>query len=46
MAEYVGDPETLEIARTLGVDYAQGFHIGHPGPLDPDAAAPLERSAA
>ena len=39
IAEYVGDEETVELLRELGVDYAQGFHIGRPGPL----AARLER---
>lgn len=39
IAEYVGDDATVELLRELGVDYAQGFHIGHPGPL----AARLER---
>jgi diguanylate cyclase (GGDEF)-like protein/PAS domain S-box-containing protein len=39
IAEYVGDAETVELLRELGVDYAQGFHIGRPGPL----AARLER---
>jgi diguanylate cyclase (GGDEF)-like protein/PAS domain S-box-containing protein len=33
IAEYVGDEATVELLRELGVDYAQGFHIGHPGPL-------------
>jgi EAL domain-containing protein (putative c-di-GMP-specific phosphodiesterase class I) len=33
IAEYVGDRETLELLRRLGVDYAQGFHIGRPAPL-------------
>jgi diguanylate cyclase (GGDEF)-like protein/PAS domain S-box-containing protein len=33
IAEYVGDAATVELLRELGVDYAQGFHIGHPGPL-------------
>ncbi len=33
IAEYVGDEETVELLRELGVDYAQGFHIGRPGPL-------------
>lgn len=33
IAEYVGDDETVELLRELGVDYAQGFHIGHPAPL-------------
>jgi EAL domain-containing protein (putative c-di-GMP-specific phosphodiesterase class I) len=39
IAEYVGDEATVELLRELGVDYAQGFHIGRPGPL----AARLER---
>lgn len=29
-----GDEETLEILRGIGVDCAQGFHIGRPRPLD------------
>jgi len=33
IAEYVGDEETVALLRELGVDYAQGFHIGRPGPL-------------
>jgi diguanylate cyclase (GGDEF)-like protein/PAS domain S-box-containing protein len=33
IAEYVGDAATVELLRELGVDYAQGFHIGRPGPL-------------
>ena len=33
IAEYVGDEETVELLRRLGVDYAQGFHIGQPAPL-------------
>ncbi len=33
IAEYVGDDETVELLRELGVDYAQGFHIGRPAPL-------------
>jgi diguanylate cyclase (GGDEF)-like protein/PAS domain S-box-containing protein len=39
IAEYVGDEATVELLRELGVDYAQGFHIGRPGPL----AARLDR---
>ncbi len=34
IAEYVEDEETLEMLRTIGVDCAQGFHIGRPEPLD------------
>jgi EAL domain-containing protein (putative c-di-GMP-specific phosphodiesterase class I) len=32
IAEFVGDRRTLELLRELGVDYAQGFHVGRPGP--------------
>ncbi len=30
IAEYVGDEPTLEFLAARGVDYAQGFHVGHP----------------
>jgi EAL domain-containing protein (putative c-di-GMP-specific phosphodiesterase class I) len=33
IAEFVGDDATLEVLRELGVDYAQGFHVGRPAPL-------------
>jgi diguanylate cyclase (GGDEF)-like protein/PAS domain S-box-containing protein len=33
VAEMVGDEETLELVRRLGVDYVQGFHVGKPAPL-------------
>lgn len=33
IAEYVEDAETLEILREIGVDYAQGFHLGRPHQL-------------
>lgn len=31
-AEYVEDEVTLELLDHLGVDFAQGFHVGHPRP--------------
>jgi diguanylate cyclase (GGDEF)-like protein len=34
IAEFVEDEETLEILRSIGVDCAQGFHIGRPTPLE------------
>ena len=34
IAEFVEDKETLDILRGIGVDCAQGFHIGRPRPLD------------
>jgi diguanylate cyclase (GGDEF)-like protein/PAS domain S-box-containing protein len=33
IAEFVEDEGTLEALRAQGVDYAQGFHIGRPGPV-------------
>jgi len=33
IAEYVEDEATLEALIEAGVDYAQGFHIGRPGPV-------------
>jgi diguanylate cyclase (GGDEF)-like protein/PAS domain S-box-containing protein len=33
IAEYVEDAQTLEYLATCGVDYAQGFHVGHPMPI-------------
>jgi diguanylate cyclase (GGDEF)-like protein/PAS domain S-box-containing protein len=33
IAEFVEDEATLEALRAQGVDYAQGFHIGRPGPV-------------
>ena len=41
IAEFVEDAETLELLAELGVDYAQGHHIGRPAPL----AAPVETAA-
>jgi diguanylate cyclase (GGDEF)-like protein len=34
IAEFVGDAATLATLRYLGVDYAQGFHLGSPMPLE------------
>ena len=34
IAEGVENPETLVLLREYGVDYAQGFHIAKPQPLD------------
>jgi EAL domain-containing protein (putative c-di-GMP-specific phosphodiesterase class I) len=33
IAEGVESEETLDILRTYGVDYAQGYHLGVPAPL-------------
>lgn len=34
VAEGVEDSETLELLGTLGVDFAQGYFIGRPGPME------------
>jgi diguanylate cyclase (GGDEF)-like protein/PAS domain S-box-containing protein len=33
IAEFVETPEVLDSLRRLGVDYAQGYHLGRPMPL-------------
>lgn len=33
VAEFVGDAETVAVLRKLGVDYAQGWHVGKPRPV-------------
>jgi EAL domain-containing protein (putative c-di-GMP-specific phosphodiesterase class I) len=35
IAEGVEDEPTLVLLRQLGVDYAQGFYVGRPTPLEP-----------
>jgi EAL domain-containing protein (putative c-di-GMP-specific phosphodiesterase class I) len=35
IAEFVGDEPTLELLRSYGVDYAQGFEVGRPRPVFP-----------
>ncbi|HUR85326.1 MAG TPA: PAS domain S-box protein [Solirubrobacteraceae bacterium] len=34
VAEFVGDDETVELLRRLGVDYGQGYHLGMPEPIE------------
>jgi diguanylate cyclase (GGDEF)-like protein/PAS domain S-box-containing protein len=34
VAEFVIDEKTLDLLRRHGVDYAQGYHIGRPAPID------------
>jgi EAL domain-containing protein (putative c-di-GMP-specific phosphodiesterase class I) len=33
VAESVSDEETIQVLRTHGVDYAQGFYVGRPAPV-------------
>jgi diguanylate cyclase (GGDEF)-like protein/PAS domain S-box-containing protein len=33
VAESVSDEETIQLLRSHGVDYAQGFHVGPPAPV-------------
>ena len=44
IAEFVGDQETVDVLRHLGVDYAQGYFLGHPEPLATHLAAQLTTS--
>ena len=34
IAEFVEDEATLELLRRFGVDYAQGFFVGRPAPIE------------
>ncbi|KAA1374791.1 EAL domain-containing protein [Aeromicrobium fastidiosum] len=44
IAEGVEDTETLELLAGLGVDHAQGFHLGRPSPL-PSLSDPTDAKA-
>jgi diguanylate cyclase (GGDEF)-like protein/PAS domain S-box-containing protein len=44
VAEFVGDEETLELLRRYGVDFAQGFHLGRPVPVEEIALPPAVTS--
>ena len=41
VAEFVGDDETLELLRSMGVDFAQGFHVAKPAAAGPRSSRPL-----
>ncbi len=34
IAEYVSSKEILDIIKEIGIDYAQGFYIGKPEPIE------------
>jgi EAL domain-containing protein (putative c-di-GMP-specific phosphodiesterase class I) len=38
VAEFVGNAETLALVERLGVDYAQGYHLGMPSPAAAEPA--------
>ena len=42
IAEFVEDQDILDMLRTFGIDFAQGYHIGKPKPvtLEPEYAKP------
>jgi diguanylate cyclase (GGDEF)-like protein/PAS domain S-box-containing protein len=44
IAEFVGDRRTVELLRGYGVDYAQGFYVGMPAPLDGNEPARVDLS--
>jgi len=44
IAEFVGDQPTMRLLREYGVDYAQGYHIGVPAPVD-EALSPAAEQA-
>jgi EAL domain-containing protein (putative c-di-GMP-specific phosphodiesterase class I) len=33
IAEFVTDQQTMDMVRDLGVDFAQGYHLGKPAPV-------------
>lgn len=33
IAEFVENRATLDLLRSIGVDFVQGYHVGHPAPL-------------
>jgi Amt family ammonium transporter len=43
IAEFVENERVLETLKRLGVDYAQGYAVGHPGPLPPLTIASAKR---
>lgn len=46
IAEFVEDDETVAILRELGIDYAQGYALGRPAPLDEYDPADAESAGA
>lgn len=44
IAEFVEDEQTLELLKEIGVDYAQGYHLGKPSPHLPGMVESPETS--
>ena len=44
IAEFVGDEKTFATVAALGVDYAQGFHLGKPVPVESLLGSPSARA--
>ncbi|MGM0858449.1 MAG: EAL domain-containing protein [Pseudomonadota bacterium] len=42
IAEFVETQQTLDTLKTMGIDYAQGFLLGHPVPLTQAAGRPIK----
>ncbi len=34
IAEYISDESIMEVAKSIGVDYLQGYHLHRPSPWD------------
>ena len=45
IAEGVEDEQTLALLKDYGVDFAQGFHLGRPAPIDASCQLTPHRSA-
>lgn len=45
VAEYVENEAILEILKDMGVDFVQGYHIGHPLPVDKLLLQPTKTEA-
>jgi EAL domain-containing protein (putative c-di-GMP-specific phosphodiesterase class I) len=44
IAEFVENDATLQLLVEIGVDYAQGYGIARPGPLDAGLTEKLKRA--
>jgi EAL domain-containing protein (putative c-di-GMP-specific phosphodiesterase class I) len=45
IAEFVSDEGATSVLRKIGVDYAQGYHVGRPQPVAEVLAAARDREA-